>query len=148
MAASSVFQETVEDLQEGDVFTFGFNTGGRLLTTRILSTPTFQQLFRSLMLKLMSTFYNILDPSSIFLARLSAMYQAIQPAVEQDCWHRLDLSYAFEEFVNNANGSIVQRPYYLTRQGPLLRMVSYAAVISDWASLRDTTALMQLMTIK
>eukprot|EP00008_Paramoeba_atlantica_P013325 CAMPEP_0201482706 /NCGR_PEP_ID=MMETSP0151_2-20130828/6969_1 /ASSEMBLY_ACC=CAM_ASM_000257 /TAXON_ID=200890 /ORGANISM="Paramoeba atlantica, Strain 621/1 / CCAP 1560/9" /LENGTH=440 /DNA_ID=CAMNT_0047865519 /DNA_START=601 /DNA_END=1923 /DNA_ORIENTATION=+ len=89
---------------------------GRLLIDRILSVPSFQEMYSSYLLKLM-TYVNV-DQSGSYARRVSGIHSSIQAAVALDAWHSLDMVMpSQEDFEKNLQEDIYRPAFWPPIQG-------------------------------
>ena len=126
----------------GNIYTYGTRVAGKVLTKRILATPSFQQIYASYMTALMSTYYN-LTQGSAFMDRMNLMHSSISSSIQQDYWHRLDLGMTFDNFLTNIYSETIYRLAYKPDGTPINYV--YAAILYNWAQARYSSAAQQLL---
>lgn len=132
----------VEKMKTGDIYTYGTNSLGQILTKRILSTPSFRTMYSQMMQQLLSKYYQV-NSGSVFVNRLSMMHDSLTPLAQQDYWHRLDLGYSYQNFLTNLQFAPVIHPTYINTTLPPVPTL-YSATILPWATSRIDSAQNQL----
>eukprot|EP00008_Paramoeba_atlantica_P003795 CAMPEP_0201488066 /NCGR_PEP_ID=MMETSP0151_2-20130828/16665_1 /ASSEMBLY_ACC=CAM_ASM_000257 /TAXON_ID=200890 /ORGANISM="Paramoeba atlantica, Strain 621/1 / CCAP 1560/9" /LENGTH=437 /DNA_ID=CAMNT_0047873283 /DNA_START=569 /DNA_END=1882 /DNA_ORIENTATION=+ len=84
---------------------------GHLLVDRILSVPSFQEIYSSYLSKLLS--YVNPDQSGAFAQRVNGLHSSIQEAVAMDAWHSLDNGmYSYTDFEMNLQQPVSRPPFW------------------------------------
>ena len=84
---------------------------GHLLIDRILSVPSFQEIYSSYLSKLM-TYVNA-DQSGTFADRVNGLHSSIQEAVAMDAWHSLDGDmYSYTDYEMNLQQPLLRSPFW------------------------------------
>lgn len=129
-------------LRVGDIFKYGTQTYGKVLTTRILSTPSFQQLLTSYMSQLMNSYYQLFDEQSPYFQRVKLMHASVAPFIQMDYWHRLDMGMNYEVFNTNIQQADINRPVMLPNTTSY--SMSYCYEMLPYAQDRYSSALKQI----
>ena len=129
-------------LESGSIYTYGSKVFGKILTQRILNTPSFRQLYNSYMSTLMTTYYN-LTLGSVFMTRLNTMHTSVNSSVQQDYWHRLDMGMSYQDYLSNVYDSPIVHSFYRNATSPEI-LFDYSSILYLWAKSRYQSAAQEL----